>query len=109
MGKGFAITAHLEKRVDGKGKELTPKVVETKSTDANRIVGIEEGIYSMLQDAPIDYRVMGSLIPADVVVGGKLPKPDDFKVAIPSEVSLIKSSDSSDIDIPYLLTMTAKS
>lgn len=108
LGKGFAITAHLEKRVDGKGNELTPKVVETKSTDANRIVGIEEGIYSMLQDAPIDYRVMGSLIPADVVVGGKLPKPDDFKVAIPSEVSLIKSSDSSDIDIPYLLTMTAK-
>lgn len=108
LGKGFAITAHLEKRTDSQGNELTPKVVETKSTDtANRVVGIEDGLYAMLQDAPINYRVLGALIPADATIGGKLPKPSAFKVAIPNEISLAKLDGGSSVDSPYLFTLSS--
>ena len=107
LGKGFAITAKLEKRVDSHGNELLPKVVETKSIDPYRIIGIEEGLYSMLQDAPIDYRVMGSAFGADKVVGGKLPKPKDFLVSTPQSITYIANGDPSSIDVPYLLQINA--
>lgn len=107
LGKGFAITAHLERRTSKDGKELMPKVIETKTDDQNRIIGIEEGIYSVLQDAPVDYRVLGGQFAADKIIGGKLPKPKDFLASVPNSISLIKSAETDNVDNPNLINLNA--
>lgn len=79
LGRGFATTCHLLKRVDKDGNELTPKVVETDIDDKNRIVPTGDGIFSILEDSPIRYRVMANDFAADAVINGKILKPEAFK------------------------------
>ena len=78
LGTGFAITAKAEKRVDSTGKELTPRVRETPMDDDNHTMPIIDGIYSMLQDAEVRYRVL-TCASADETISGKLPRANDFK------------------------------
>lgn len=107
LGSGFAITASLQRRVDAKGKELLPKVIETKTSDANRVIGISEGAYSILQDAIIDFRALGSSFAADKVISGKLPKAKDFLVSQPVTTSMFKSG-AEGSDESYLVNLIAK-
>lgn len=109
LGDGFGITASLQKRTDAAGNELLPKVIETKSNNANRVigVGVGTGIYSTLQDAPVDFRALGSLIPADKVISGKLPKASDFLTALPQGSTIIPSGDDTDTKVPYLVSIDA--
>lgn len=79
LGRGFATTCHLLKRVDKDGNELTPKVVESEIDDKNRIIATGDGIFSILEDSPIRYRVMANDICADTVITGKILKPEAFK------------------------------
>ena len=88
LGSGFATTAIAERRVDGAGKEITPRVKEAPMEDANRIVAIKEGIYSMLENAAIKYRVL-SCAAADDVIAGKLPRPIDFEKAVAEEIEVL--------------------
>lgn len=109
LGSGFAVTASLKRRYAADGKtELQPKVIETKTNNDNRIVGITDGIYSTLQDVSIDFRVLGSLFSADKVISGKLPKVNDFKVVSPSVYELVELGDASDTQTPYLFEITPK-
>lgn len=106
LGSGYAITASLKRRFSADGKtELQPKVVETSTTNQNRVVGITEGVYSMLQDVAVDFRVLGSLIPADKVISGKLPKPNDFKVVTPNVFELVELGDTNDTQTPFLFDL----
>lgn len=90
LGTGFAITAKAEKRVDSTGKELTPRVRETPMDDDNHTMPIIDGIYSMLQDAEIRYRVL-TCASADETISGKLPRANDFKKAIPQSLLVLKN------------------
>ena len=109
LGSGFAITASLKRRFSADGKtELQPKVIETKTTNDNRVVGITDGIYSTLQDVSIDFRVLGALFPADKVISGKLPKADAFKVISPSIFDLVELGDAHDSQTPYLFNIVPK-
>ena len=89
LGEGFAITAVAERRVDGDGKELTPKVKEAKLDDPQRIVPTGEGAYSILQDTKIRYHVMAHDICADTVISGKIPKHTAFKKTTSNDVMLL--------------------
>ncbi len=89
LGSGFATTAKAEKRVDATGKELTPRIKETPMDDSNHTVPIVDGIYSMLQDAQIKYRVL-TCATADEKITGKLPRAAAFQKAIPQEVLVLK-------------------
>ena len=81
LGEGFAITAKATQRgKKANGKDRLPRVTEAPATDPNRIVGIKDGIYNILQDAEIMYRVV-TCANADDKIDGKLPKADDFKVS----------------------------
>jgi hypothetical protein len=88
LGSGFATTAIAERRVDGSGNELTPRIKETPMDDSNRIIAIKDGIYSMLENAAIKYRVLNCGA-ADEVITGKLPRPSDFLIAMPEEINVL--------------------
>ena len=75
LGSGFAITAKAELNEAGEIK----KVKETPTSDKNRIAGISDGIYSMLENLKSDYRVLTCGV-ADKAITGKLPRKDDFKI-----------------------------
>ena len=90
LGSGFATTAVAERRVDGEGKELTPKIKESSVDDIQHIVSTgEEGIYSILQDTSIKYHVLGHDICANTVISGKLPKPEEFKTTVANSVEFM--------------------
>ncbi len=81
LGSGYAITAKAEKRESG-GLEISPRVRETPIEDANRIMQITDGSYSMLENLNTRYRVLtcGNF---DSNVESKIPRPVDFQVASP--------------------------
>lgn len=89
LGEGFAVTAVAERRVDGNGNELLPKVKETPLDDPLRIQPVGDGVYSTLQDAKIKYRVLGSGICADQEISGKIPKAAAFKTTVANDVLLM--------------------
>jgi len=89
LGSGYAITAVAERRVDGEGKEIIPKVKEAKLDDVQRVVATGDGVYSVLEDTKIRYHVLASDICADTVIGGKIPKHTDFKTTLANNVELM--------------------
>jgi hypothetical protein len=88
LGNGFATTAIVERRVDGSGNEITPRVKEAPMDDPNRILAIKDGAYSMLENAAIKYRVL-TCGAADEIITGKLPRPADFLVALPEDIEVL--------------------
>ena len=89
LGEGFAVTAVAERREDGNGNELLPKVREASLDDAQRILPIGEGAYSVLQDARIKYHVLATGFCADQELSGKLPKPAAFKTTLVNDVEIL--------------------
>lgn len=84
LGSGFAITARAE--VDPSSGAIK-RVKETPVSDANRVVGITDGIYSMLENLNSKYRVLVSGA-ADRTITGKLPRKDAYKIVVPQQVDL---------------------
>ncbi len=82
LGSGYAITARAERRTNALDEEIVPKVKETPASDTNRVAAIREGVYSMLENLPVKYRVL-SMGEYDKEIGGRLPRPADFEIASP--------------------------
>ena len=74
LGKGFVRTAKIEQKAPGKYKVIVPN-----EDDSHRIVGINDGIYSILENHRSDYTVLAG-VTAETDVSGKLPRKDAFKV-----------------------------
>ena len=74
LGKGFVRTAKIEQKAAGKFKVVVPN-----EDDSNRIAGINDGIYSILENHKSDYTVLAG-ITAETDIVGKLPRKDAFKV-----------------------------
>lgn len=91
LGCGYAVTAKAEKRVDGTGTEIVPKVKEAPMSDAGRIQPITDGIYAMLENLKVRYRVV-TCANADDVIANKLPRPEDFFTYLPEAVEVLNSS-----------------
>lgn len=89
LGEGYAVTAVAERRVDGEGNEILPKVKEAALNDPLRIQPVGDGVYSTLQDAKIKYRVLCGGICADQEIGGKIPKAAAFKTTVANDVLLL--------------------
>ena len=86
LGKGFVKNAKIE--LKEKNGRQSYKVVVPEEDDANRVVGIEEGIYSILENHRSDYLVLAG-ISAETVISGNLPKKEDFKIINPGSISLL--------------------
>lgn len=92
LGSGFAITAKAVERKDKNGKHRKPRVIETPSDDDNHIVPITEGVYSLIENTEVDYRVLVAAN-ADDKITAKLPKADAFMKATPNEIYLLGDPD----------------
>ena len=74
LGKGFVRTAKIEQKSPGKFKVIVPN-----EDDSNRVAGINDGIYSILENHKSDYTVLAG-VTAETEIIGKLPKKDAFRV-----------------------------
>lgn len=81
LGSGFAINAGLKKDALGR-----PKVIEITDKD-KRISPIKSGVFSMLEQFEVNYRVLLGYN-ADDKIKGRLPKLNDFIVSKPKKVTL---------------------
>jgi hypothetical protein len=86
LGKGFVKTAKIQKKV--KGDRVSFKVVQPDEDDKNRVVGLNDGIYSVLENHKSDYIVLAG-ISAETVINNNLPRKEEFKVVNPGSISLI--------------------
>ena len=92
LGSGYAQTAQivaLKGSMDGQVRGY--KVTVPDSNNVNRVIGIEDGIYSMLENHSTNYTVLASAN-AETKISGKLPRKDVFKKR---EAGTFKLSDSS--------------
>lgn len=81
LGSGFAQTAHVvELKEKDSEKTRGYKVTIPESSDPNRVIGINDGIYSMLENHSTNYTVLAS-VNAESKIAGKLPRKQDFKKA----------------------------
>lgn len=79
LGAGFAQTAHIVAiKNDSDGMIKGYKVCVPDSNDVNRVVGIEDGIYSMLENYSTDITVLAAA-DAETKISGKLPRKNAFK------------------------------
>ena len=82
LGKGFVRTAKIEQKAAGKYKVVIPN-----EEDTHRVVGLNDGIYSILENHKSDYTVLAG-ITAETVIAGKLPKKEAFRVADRENIDL---------------------
>lgn len=78
LGSGFAQTAQIVEVKNNSGDVKGYKVTVPNSNDVNRVVAIQDGIYSMLENHSTNYTVM-SCANAESKISGKLPRKDSFK------------------------------
>lgn len=78
LGSGFAQTAQIIEVKNNSGHVKGYKVTVPNSNDVNRVVAIQDGIYSMLENHSTNYTVM-SCANAESKISGKLPRKDSFK------------------------------
>ena len=92
LGSGYAQTAHIVALKNSSDDGIRGyKVTVPDSNDVNRVVGINDGIYSMLENHSTNYTVLASAN-AETKISGKLPRKDVFKKR---KAGTFKLSDSS--------------
>lgn len=94
LGSGFATTAHIElKNPDIQNPTEKDYVVkETGEDNTNRIVAISDGLYSMLQNVPTDYRVLAHSSAIESM-DTKLPSKKEFLTKVAGDIQFIKTDD----------------
>lgn len=91
LGMGFAKTAQALIRKNSKGEiVIPPRIRETPPDNANNIVQLVDGYYSILQDVPIKYRVL-TCTTAEASTKGKLPKAQQFIRTAPISLEALQS------------------
>ena len=88
LGSGFAQTAHVvEVKNSSDGHVKGYKVAIPDSTDVNRVIGINDGIYSMLENHSTNYTVLSS-VTAETKMTNKFPKKSEFRKVKPGVIKL---------------------
>ena len=79
LGSGYAQTAQIVALKGAMEDHIRGyKVTVPDSNNVNRVIGIEDGIYSMLENHSTNYTVLASAN-AETKISGKLPRKDVFK------------------------------
>ena len=86
LGKGFVKNAKIQKKE--KNGRVSYKVVQPEEDDKNRVTGINDGIYSVLENHKSDYIVLAG-VSAETVINNNLPRKNEFQVVNPGSISLI--------------------
>ena len=85
LGKGFVKNAKIQKKE--KNGRVSYKVVQPDEDDPNRVTGLQDGIYSILENHKSDYIVLAG-ISAETVINNNLPRKDEFKIVNPNAIAL---------------------
>ena len=100
LGSGYAQTAHIVALKHSSDDRIRGyKVTVPDSNDVNKVVGINDGIYSMLENHSTNYTVLASAN-AETKISGKLPRKDVFKKR---KAGTFKLSDS-DVEVIEITT-----
>ena len=91
LGNGFAITAKAIQRKDSEGNEKKPRIKESDADEASHVISIEDGIYSIIQDANVKYRVL-TCVSAEDTIKGSLPRAEDFRIASANDVIVLNET-----------------
>lgn len=92
LGSGYAQTAHIVAyKAASDEHNRGYKVCIPESNDPNRVIGINDGIYSMLENHSTNYTVLASAN-AESKISGKLPRKNDFK-KMKAGVTPLKNND----------------
>lgn len=87
LGSGYATTACITLKnpdvVNPTAKDYVVK--ETPSKNDHHIAAISDGVYSVLQNVPADYRVLVHATATEDLYG-KLPAKDEFLVTVPGSI-----------------------
>lgn len=95
LGSGFATTCKI---VETSPNSNIYKVVEVNDVlDPNRIMPINDGIYSTLENLNSDYRVLVGKY-ADSPLNNPLPKKEEFLISTPKTNSVLKKDEKAIID-----------
>lgn len=79
LGSGFAQTAQIIPLKNDHDSVRGYKVVVPNTNDPNRVIGIMDGIYSVLENHSTNYTVLTGMVNAETKITGKLPRKDAFK------------------------------
>jgi hypothetical protein len=94
LGSGFAINSQIDVKevtlADGVTKKLKVKVKEVTDKETKK-TEIADGIYSMLENVPVKYRVLTKAF-ADQKITGALPKANEFKFAKANSIKLLNGA-----------------
>lgn len=82
LGAGYAINAQV---VEGKNKKY--RVKEVEDSNVNKKTEIRDGIYSMLENSNVKYRVLAG-VNADSKIKDRLPRKEAFQEVVSTEVSV---------------------
>lgn len=85
LGSGFCDTCMIEAKRDH--DKVYHRVIQTPEDDPNRTIGIQDGLYSILENHSTDYLVL-SCVDAETSLNGNIPKKDDFKITQPNTLEL---------------------
>ena len=91
LGSGYVTTAMAERRSDDTGKDITPRIKQTPTSDPNAIEQISDGIYPMLENETSKYRVL-TFGCADDELTDELPKAKDFMTMLSNSARMFQDS-----------------
>lgn len=80
LGSGYAINAQV---IEGKNGKY--RVKEVEDSNVNKKTEIKDGIYSMLENSNVKYRVLAGVY-ADSKIKDKLPRKEEFQEVVSKEV-----------------------
>jgi hypothetical protein len=86
LGKGFVKNAKIQKKE--KNGKVSYKVIQPDEDDPNRVTGLQDGIYSILENHKSDYIVLAG-ISAETVINNNLPRKEEFKIVNPSSIAIM--------------------
>lgn len=85
LGSGFCDTCMVQaKQV---GDQTHYRVIQTPENDPNKTIGIQDGLYSVLENHSTDYLVL-ACADAETSLHGKIPKKEEFKKTKPNTLEL---------------------
>ena len=86
LGSGFCDTCMIQAK-QGPDEQLHYRVIQTPENDENKTIGIQDGLYSILENHSTDYLVL-ACADAETSLHGKIPKKEEFKKTKPNTLEL---------------------
>lgn len=86
LGSGFCDTCMIQGK-QGQDDQIHYRVIQTPENDPNKTIGIQDGLYSILENHSTDYLVL-ACADAETSLHGRIPKKEEFKKTKPNTLEL---------------------